>query len=188
MSTSIMMNVDTKIQYNKLSAIKGDQEIMAQYTSDYIGIIRTPFTQLQGMPIQPCGAKEVIGEVIVDPQFQEGLKDLDGFSHIYLIYHLHQAAPAKLTVIPFMDTVPRGIFATRSPVRPSQLGLSIVELLSVEENRLQIRGVDILDGTPLLDIKPFIKAFDCPEEAASGWMTAERKEVAERKSDHRFIK
>lgn len=161
---------------------------MDQYTSDYIGIIRTPFTELQGMPIQPCGAKDVTGEVIIDPQYQEGLKDLDGFSHIYLIYHLHQVVQTKLTVVPFMDTVPRGVFATRSPVRPSRLGLSIVELVSMEGNHLQIRGADILDGTPLLDIKPYIQAFDCPDEASSGWMKAERGEVQNRRSDHRFVK
>lgn len=160
---------------------------MNAYKCDYIGVIRTPFTDLQGMPIQPCGAREVTGEVVINPELQEGLKDLDGFSHIYLIYHLHKAAQKKLTVVPFMDTVPRGVFATRSPVRPSHLGLSIVELLSVEENRIKVRGVDILDGTPLLDIKPYIHAFDCPENASSGWMTADRKEVEDKRSDQRFV-
>ena len=159
---------------------------MERYTSEYIGVIRTPFTKLQGMPIQPCGAKDVIGEVIIEPAFKEGLKDLDGFSHIYLLYHMHKVTRTKLTVVPFMDTMPHGVFATRSPVRPSRIGLSIVELLSMEENRLKIRGADILDGTPLLDIKPYIHAFDCPVDASCGWMTAERGDVEDKRSDHRF--
>lgn len=160
---------------------------MNSYTCEYIGIIRTPFTELQGMPIQPCGAGDVTGEVVINPELKEGLKDLDGFSHIYLLYHMHKVTETKLTVTPFMDTAPHGVFATRAPVRPSRLGLSIVELLGIEDNRLQIRGVDIIDGTPLLDIKPYIHAFDCPKDTSSGWMTAARKAVADKRSDHRFI-
>jgi tRNA-Thr(GGU) m(6)t(6)A37 methyltransferase TsaA len=159
---------------------------MENYTTDYIGVIRTPFTELEGMPIQPAGAGEVLGEVILRPELAEGLKDLDGFSHIYLIYHFHKAGPSKLTVIPFMDKEPRGVFATRSPVRPSKLGLSIVELVAIENNRLTVRGADILDGTPLIDIKPYIEAFDCPENPACGWMTADRNEVGKKRSDDRF--
>lgn len=160
---------------------------MKSYTSEYIGVIKTPFTELQGMPIQTIGAKDVVGEVIVNPELMEGLKDLDGFSHIYLIYHLHKTAQIKLTVIPFMDTVPRGVFATRSPARPSHLGLSIVELLAIKDNRLTVRGVDILDGSPLIDIKPYITAFDCPGNASSGWMTATCDEVGSKRADNRFI-
>lgn len=159
---------------------------MKIYTTDYIGIIRTPFTELQGMPIQPTGAQDVIGEVIVHPELTEGLRDLDGFSHIYLIYHLHKVVDTRLTVIPFMDKVPRGVFSTRAPVRPSRLGLSIVELLEVHENRLTVRGADMLDGSPLIDIKPYIAAFDCPANATSGWMTAARGEVGSKRADDRF--
>ena len=160
---------------------------MKSYTTDYIGVIRTPFTELQGMPIQPAGARDVLGEVIVHPELAEGLQDLDGFSHIYLIYHLHKVVHTRLTVTPFMDTVAHGVFATRSPVRPSRLGLSIVELLAVEDNRLTVRGVDMLDGSPLIDIKPYIAAFDCPANASSGWMTATRDEVGNKRADQRFI-
>jgi tRNA (adenine37-N6)-methyltransferase len=160
---------------------------MERYTTDYIGVIRTPFTELQGMPVQPAGAGDIMGEVIIEPALAEGLRDLDGFSHIYLIYHLHKVAQTRLTVIPFMDTEPRGVFATRSPVRPSHLGLSIVELLKVEGNRLTVRGADMLDGTPLIDIKPYITAFDCPAEASSGWMTATRGEVGKKRADQRFV-
>lgn len=160
---------------------------VTSYTADYIGIIRTPHSSLENMPIQPTGASEILGEVIIFPKLAEGLKDLDGFSHIYLIYHLHQVTQTKLTVIPFMDTTERGVFATRSPVRPARLGLSIVELVAVEGNRLTVRGVDMLDGTPLLDIKPYIHAFDCPVNASSGWMTAAREEVSCKRSDKRFV-
>lgn len=160
---------------------------MQRYTTEYIGIIQTPFTDLENMPIQPTGAKEVMGEVIVHPELVEGLRDIDGFSHIYLLYHFHKTTHTRLTVIPFMDTKPHGIFATRSPVRPARLGLSIVELLEVQGNRLKVRGVDMLDGSPLLDIKPYIPAFDCPENVSSGWMTATREEVVQKRSDNRFL-
>jgi tRNA-Thr(GGU) m(6)t(6)A37 methyltransferase TsaA len=161
---------------------------MESYTTDYIGVIRTPFTELEGMTIQPVGAREVLGEVIICSQLVGGLKDLDGFSHIYLIYCLHKVAKTRLTVVPFMDTVPHGVFATRSPTRPSRLGLSIVELVAIENNRLTVRGVDVLDGTPLIDIKPYIAEFECPENPTSGWMTATREEVGKKRADDRFIK
>jgi tRNA-Thr(GGU) m(6)t(6)A37 methyltransferase TsaA len=160
---------------------------MKSYTTDYIGIIRTPFTELQGMPIQPAGAAEVQGEVIINPELKEGLRDLEGFSHIYLIYDLHKVNQARLTVIPFMDTVSHGVFATRSPVRPSHLGLSIVELLKIVDNCLTVSGVDMLDESPLLDIKPYIPAFDSPANVRVGWMTANRAEVSDKRSDRRFI-
>lgn len=159
---------------------------MQHYTADYIGVIKTPFTELEGMPIQPTGARNTTGEIIIKPEMAEGLKDLDGFSHIYLIYHLHKITQTQLTVIPFMDTIPHGVFATRSPVRPARLGLSIVELLAVNNNRLIVRGVDMLDGTPLIDIKPYIHAFDCPTDPTCGWMTASQEEVARKRADKRF--
>lgn len=162
---------------------------MNVYTADYIGVIRSPFTELEGMPIQPAGADEAgcEGEVIISESLMDGLKDLEGFSHIYLIYHLHKVTETKMRVIPFMDTVERGVFATRSPVRPSRLGISIVRLLEVNGNRLKIRGVDMLDGTPLIDIKPYIKAFDCPDDPTCGWMTASREDVSRKRSDDRFV-
>lgn len=162
---------------------------MESYTADYIGVIRTPFTELQGMPIQPAGAGDTQGEVIIRPDLAEGLQDLEGFSHIYLIYCLHKVNQMQLKVIPFMDTEPHGVFATRSPVRPARLGLSVVELIAVADNRLTVRGVDMLDESPLLDIKPYIPAFDCPDDAnvRAGWMTATRTEVSNKRSDQRFI-
>lgn len=162
---------------------------MSDYRTDYIGIIRTPFTELKGMPIQSAGADDEAcdGEVYINEALAEGLKDLEGFSHIYLVYHLHQITETRLKVIPFMDTVERGVFATRSPVRPSRLGISIVRLLEVNGNCLKIRGVDMLDGTPLIDIKPYIQAFDCPDNPSCGWMSASREDVKRKRSDNRFI-
>lgn len=151
-----------------------------------IGAIRTPFKDTEGMPIQPSGAKGIRGTVEVFPEFAEGLKDLDGFSHITLVYHLHKAKGAKLTVIPFMDTKPRGVFATRAPRRPNPIGLSTVKLLKVDGNILHIENVDILDGTPLLDIKPYVPEFDREDEYRVGWLEKARKQVREKKSDDRF--
>ncbi|MFV0437096.1 MAG: tRNA (N6-threonylcarbamoyladenosine(37)-N6)-methyltransferase TrmO [Desulfopila sp.] len=151
-----------------------------------IGIIHTPFTELQNMPIQPVGASEVQGQVVIDPEFAAGLADLAGFSHLFLLYLFHQATRTELTVTPFMDTVPRGVFATRSPLRPNHLGLSVVRLLSVTGTTVHIQGADILDGTPLIDIKPYISAFDQVKNSRDGWMEGTRADVAAKRSDDRF--
>lgn len=151
-----------------------------------IGIISTPFTCIENMPIQPRGAAETKGKVQVFEQYAEGLKDLEGFSHIYLIYLFHQADKTRLTVVPFMDTKQRGVFATRSPLRPNHIGLSIVEILNIKDHILTVKGIDVLDQTPLLDIKPYIKAFDAVENSTSGWMTARSEDVAAMRSDDRF--
>jgi tRNA-Thr(GGU) m(6)t(6)A37 methyltransferase TsaA len=152
-----------------------------------IGVIHSPFTTLENMPIQPAGARDIEGSVEIDPALTAGLQDLQQFSHIYLIYSFHQASRTELQVMPFMDSTPRGVFATRSPLRPSHIGLSIVELRGVEGNRLRVRGVDILDGTPLLDIKPYIPKFDYRENANNGWLSAPAEAVARARSDDRFI-
>ena len=160
---------------------------MQQFEFEPIGVIRTPYTTLEDMPIQPGGGRDVQAELIIKPKYSEGLADLDGFSHIHLLYVFHQAKTAKMSVVPFLDDEPRGVFATRAPLRPNHIGLSVVELTGVEGCRVTIRNVDILDGTPLLDIKPYIKAFDSVEESRSGWMEANRSEVESRRSDRRFI-
>ncbi len=151
-----------------------------------IGIIRTPFTRIENMPIQPRGAADVQGEVHVQEQYADGLQDLEGFSHIYLIYLFHKVEKTRLMVVPFMDTTERGVFSTRSPLRPNHIGLSIVELVNINNRVLTVKGVDVLDQTPLLDIKPYIEAFDRVENSASGWMTGKAEEVAEKRSDDRF--
>ena len=152
-----------------------------------IGVIHSPFTNLEDMPIQPKGAKNTTGTIELLPEYTEGLVDLEGFSHIYLLYIFHKAARTSLTVTPFMDTTPRGVFSTRSPLRPNHIGLSIVELVGVEKNLLKVRGIDILNGTPLLDVKPYIESFDAVKNSRSGWMKASVTEVAEKRSDDRFI-
>ncbi len=153
-----------------------------------IGTVRTPFKQLEEMPIQPKGAAEALGQLVIDDAYKIGLKDLDGFSHLYLIYHFHKAARTELTVTPFMDTQPRGVFATRSPLRPSHIGISITELVAVEDNIVTVKGIDLLDGTPLLDIKPLIPQFDAIKGAVkTGWMKKTDTEVTEASSDGRFV-
>ncbi len=152
-----------------------------------IGIIHTPFTTLEDMPIQPKGARETQGTIEINKQYTEGLADLAGFSHIYLLYQFHKAKRTALQVIPFMDTENRGVYATRSPLRPNHIGLSIVRLISVEENIITVAGIDVLSGTPLFDIKPYIAAFDGIKESRSGWMQASMEEVAKKRSDQRFV-
>lgn len=152
-----------------------------------IGTIRSPFTRLEDMPIQPKGAMETEGRVVLNHEFAEGLKDIEGFSHIYLLYEFHLAERIELTVVPFLDDHPHGVFATRSPLRPNHIGLSIVGLVGRRANELMIRGVDILDNTPLLDIKPYIERFDRVEKSRSGWMKAGAEEVGRKRSDDRFL-
>jgi tRNA-Thr(GGU) m(6)t(6)A37 methyltransferase TsaA len=151
-----------------------------------IGVIHSPFTDIGGMPIQPTGASGIQGTVEVFPEFTEGLKDLEGFSHIILLYHFHRVQEVKLVVTPFMDFQPRGVFATRAPKRPNPIGLSIVKLLGIEQNTLHIENVDILDGTPLLDIKPYVPEFDHHPADRVGWLEQAKGRVQSKKSDGRF--
>jgi tRNA-Thr(GGU) m(6)t(6)A37 methyltransferase TsaA len=152
-----------------------------------IGTIRTPFTTLADMPIQPSGANEVNGEIVLEPQYEEGLRDLDGFSHIILLYHFHRSKGYRLTVTPFLDTVDRGLFSTRAPRRPNPIGLSVVRLVRIDGFTLHGQGVDMLDGTPLLDIKPWVPAFDIRENARAGWLDDKQQDSRYLKSDRRFI-
>jgi tRNA-Thr(GGU) m(6)t(6)A37 methyltransferase TsaA len=156
------------------------------FSLQYIGTVHSPHKTLQDMPIQPKGASALQGSIEVFEHFAEGLRDLEGFSHLYLLYHFHMAKRTEMAVIPFMDTVPRGVFATRSPLRPNHIGISIVELIEVKRNILTIRGVDVLDETPLIDIKPYIAAFDEVQGSRSGWMQATQQEVSDKRSDCRF--
>jgi tRNA-Thr(GGU) m(6)t(6)A37 methyltransferase TsaA len=141
---------------------------------------------MEGMPIQPLGAPSAVGRIELEPQFVPGLQDLDGFSHLILIYHFHRAGSAKLTVKPFLDEFTHGVFATRAPVRPNPIGLSIVELIRIEANLLEVLGVDMLDGTPLLDIKPYVPAFDTPKDPRCGWLDSVQEHGREQRSDRRF--
>jgi len=143
-----------------------------------IGVIYSEHTIAEETPIQPAYAKGCRGRAEIFPEYEEGLRDLDGFSHIYLIYHFHLSTTAKLIVKPFLQDVERGVFATRAPTRPNAIGLSIVELVSREGNILYLDGVDILDGTPLLDIKPYVARFDCVETLRNGWQDEVDDETA----------
>jgi len=151
-----------------------------------IGTIHTPFRRIEDMPVQPSGGAGVIGTVVLEAGLRDGLDDLVGFSHVYLIYRFHRAQRVELRVVPFLDTRPRGVFATRSPLRPNHIGLSIVELIGIEGTTLTVRNIDILDGTPLLDIKPYVERFDRVEASRSGWMSASAETVAACRSDRRF--
>jgi tRNA (adenine37-N6)-methyltransferase len=152
-----------------------------------IGKLHTPFKTKEGMPIQPAGAKGIKGTIELKSEFTEGLLDLEGFSHIILIYHFDQSDGFELHVKPFLDQKIHGVFATRAPKRPNQIGISIVKLNKIEGNILEIENVDILDGTPLLDIKPYIPAFDLYENAKTGWMNYSKNRLSDIKSDDRFL-
>ena len=151
-----------------------------------IGIIQTPFKDIDGMPVQPSGARDVPGQLVLDPQYEAGLCDLDGFSHLILLYHFHLSKGYSLTVEPFLDTVKRGLFSTRAPRRPNPIGLSIVRLNRIDGRILHILDVDMVDGTPLLDIKPYVPTFDVRSDARAGWLERSQKRSTSLKSDQRF--
>jgi tRNA (adenine37-N6)-methyltransferase len=155
-----------------------------QYTP--IGVIHSPFQDVEGVPIQPSGASGVMGTIEMEPEFQPGLKDLSGFSHIILIYHFHASEGFLLEVKPFLDDSPRGVFATRAPRRPNPIGLSVVRLVALEGCTLRVKDVDVLDGTPLLDIKPFVPQFDSPMVQRIGWLSEKVQSVQTARSDDRF--
>ncbi|WP_265108858.1 tRNA (N6-threonylcarbamoyladenosine(37)-N6)-methyltransferase TrmO [Halosolutus halophilus] len=140
------------------------------------------------MPIQPVGADAAVGTVEVDESYADGLQDLDGFTHCILLYHFH-ASPdtASLQVEPFLDDEKRGVFATRAPRRPNPIGLSVVEIDSVTDHEVTVRGIDVVDQTPLLDIKPFVPNFDVPSEADTGWLNASKSTVQSKQADERFL-
>jgi len=152
-----------------------------------IGVIRTPFKSPVGVPIQPSAGKGIKGLVEIFPEYMEGLKDLEGFSHIILIYHFHLVKKFSLKVIPYMDNEYRGVFATRAPARPNPIGISVVRLVKIEGNKLYIEDVDIVDGTPLLDIKPYVPEFDYRPEVKIGWLEKRVKKLKNTRDDGRFI-
>jgi tRNA-Thr(GGU) m(6)t(6)A37 methyltransferase TsaA len=151
-----------------------------------IGIIYSPFVELSGMPIQPRAAKGARGKVEVFPEYEAALKDLEGFSHIYLIYHFHRNQDYQFVVTPYLDSKARGLFSTRAPKRPNPIGISVVNLISVEANIIEIENVDVLNGTPLLDIKPFIPDFNAQGEIRIGWVEQARNDISKKNSDGRF--
>jgi len=135
-----------------------------------IGIVNTPYKEPKGMPIQGKFKRGVTGTARIFPEYKAGLKDIEGFSHVILIYHFNQSKEEKLTGKPFLEDTEHGIFAIRSPHRPNHIGFSIVKLKGVKGNAITFTEVDILDGTPLLDIKPYVKHFDSRDKVKNGWI------------------
>jgi len=158
-----------------------------RYCHEPIGTIRTPFERPEGMPIQPAGEASARGTVVVEPAYEAGLADLDGFSHCILLYQFHAGDDDySLRPTPFLDDTERGLFATRAPRRPNGIGLSIVGVESVDGRELTVSGIDVVDGTPLLDIKPFVPQFDVPADTAAGWVDETDAGVESTTADDRF--
>jgi tRNA-Thr(GGU) m(6)t(6)A37 methyltransferase TsaA len=149
--------------------------LSTQFLMHPIGTIHSPFNHRNETPIQPSRSQET-GTVEIFPQFSEGLQDLEGFSHIFLIYVFHQSSGYNLKVTPFLDSKKRGLFSTRFPARPNPIGFSVVRLLNLDGNILTVVGIDVLDGTPLLDIKPYVPEFDVRLETQTGWYKNRRYE------------
>jgi tRNA (adenine37-N6)-methyltransferase len=143
---------------------------MPTLTLTPIGVIHSPFHEGPGTPVQPVFARDAEGCVVVDEAYVEGLSDLAGFDRIWLVYWLDRARPWRPRVVPYRDVVERGLFATRAPARPNPVGLSVVRLLAVEGRTLRVADLDVLDATPLLDIKPYVPAFDAHPKARAGWL------------------
>ena len=140
------------------------------FQSRAIGVIRTPFADKENAPIQGAFHPESTGTVEVFPEFSEGLADIDGFSHLILLYEFDRAAPVELRRRTFLGDEPHGLWATRHPARPNPIGLTVVTLLGRDDAELRVGGIDVLDGTPLLDIKPYIARFDAVPDATEGWL------------------
>lgn len=151
-----------------------------------IGIIHSPFTDIKDMPIQPSSAASAQGSAVILDDYREGLADLDGFSHVILLYHLHGVDRVDLTVEPFLDQTRHGVFATRAPTRPNPIGLSVVKLTAIRDGVLYLENVDTLDGSPLLDVKPYVPEFDQPDHVRTGWLARAAEKVKGTKSDGRF--
>ncbi|HPE86822.1 MAG: tRNA (N6-threonylcarbamoyladenosine(37)-N6)-methyltransferase TrmO [Bacteroidales bacterium] len=151
-----------------------------------IGEILTPYASKEGMPIQPTGGIGVKGRVVLKKELCQGLTDLMGFSHILLIYYFHLSDGFELLTMPFLDTTKHGVFATRAPKRPNQIGISVVKLIGIDHHILYIENIDIINKTPLLDIKPYIPAFDTHEVERCGWTNNRTDTLKIIRSDHRF--
>ena len=151
-----------------------------------IGTIHSPFKRAKGTPIQPPAGEGVEATAEILPEYVEGLQDLEGFSHIILVYHFHLSRPSGLRVKPFMDTEWHGIFATRAPSRPNSIGLSTVRLTGIRGNVLHICDVDIVDGTPLLDVKPYVPEFEPRQAVRRGWLEGKVQKLPTLRDNGRF--
>ena len=153
-----------------------------------IGIIHSPYSTPKGTPIQPSAVRGNEGKIEIFPEFAEGLEDLAGFSHIFLIYHFHLSKKFSLKVKPFLDDTRRGLFATRAPSRPNPIGISVVRLVDIHESTLRIQNLDVLDGTPLLDIKPYVPQFDVYPVEKIGWIEKKIRKIKDAADDGRFTR
>ena len=162
--------------------------MVATLTYRPIGVVHTPFKEPKNVPIQAAASKGAEGTIEIYPEYVEGLVDLEGFSHIILIYHFHLVKIGSLMVKPFLDDKLHGVFATRAPARPNPIGISTVKLTRIEGNTLHIQDVDIIDGTPLIDIKPYVPEFDCRKTDKIGWFTEKINKLASTRDDGRFCK
>jgi len=151
-----------------------------------IGTIYSPFSDPKEMPIQPASAAGLTGKVVVEPEFREGLQDLEDFSHIILLYYFHLSSGYHLLPRPFLDDEPRGLFATRAPRRPNPIGFSVLRLEKIDGLTLHVSNIDIIDGTPLLDIKPYVPVFDSHADATIGWLSGKLDRLNDFRSDDRF--
>lgn len=151
-----------------------------------IGIIHSPFKDPAGTPIQPTASQGIHGQVEILPEFTPGLKDLDGFTYIILLYYFNRVREVRLEVKPFLDDHIRGVFATRAPVRPNPIGLSVVRLVNINDNVLEVADIDVLDGTPLLDLKPYVDKFDGRSSPRQGWLEENIAGLPGRQDDGRF--
>jgi tRNA-Thr(GGU) m(6)t(6)A37 methyltransferase TsaA len=151
-----------------------------------IGVIHSPFKEQAGTPIQSALAGDARGSIDVDPAYVAALLDLQDFERVWVLYHLDRTAAFKPLVTPYLDTAEHGLFATRSPARPNPIGMSVLRLLGVTETRIDVAGIDILDGTPLLDIKPYVPDFDAFTRSRAGWF--DRVDMHKTEADSRFIR
>jgi len=159
-----------------------------EITYKSIGIVHSPFKKPKGTPIQPRAARGIEGTVEIFPEYEKGLKDIEGFSHIILICHFHLSKTFSLEIKPYMEDKLHGLFATRAPSRPNPIGLSVVRLVKVKGYKLYIKDIDIVDGTPLLDIKPYIPEFGSEDIIKKGWLENNIGRLPDSKDDGRFTK
>ena len=157
-----------------------------KFTYQQIGTIKSPHKEAKGMPIQPSGARGIKGEIELLDRFSDGLKDLESFSHIIVIYDFNKSTGPSLLPKPFLDDKVHGVFATRAPQRPNPIGISVLKLIAIRDNRLFVENVDIMDETPILDIKPYVSAFDAVDEEEIGWLSKHIDKAETKKADDRF--
>ena len=150
-----------------------------------IGIVHSPFADPEGMPIQ-AAFSDAVGRLEIYAEYVDGLRDIEGFDFVTLLYQFHMTGKESLRVTPFLDDEPRGVFATRAPTRPNRIGMSVVRLLGVTGNMLDIGNVDIVSGTPVIDIKPYVPAFDSRTGCRVGWFTGKLDRAASVRADERM--